>query len=724
MFHLSENLPVLFDGDRAVTGVVNAWIRLEAGQKHPLPFRGRITTESDHTAWLFEDETASVRVILHAGGDDAVRTAGLIVDAALVRDMSLVHHYPSLNARCAVGLDIAPPNEKTAMFSSSIGNYWTLPSTPKTLGDIPDGTQTLLWQPQSGDYYYAAALVGDDYKAVMAGGNAEKLNDLSIEPSGNIAVLYLTTGVAGLTTCQSPALIIAAGAKPFALPQATLESGFKLIGKPYLSKEERGYPEVFKYLGWCSWDAFHMYVSHDKMMAKAEEFRTKDLPVRWMLFDDMWAEVKGNDSPRGMHSRTLYAFEADPVRFPQGLKGAIADLKNTYGMKIGMWHPTTGYWSGIDPEGPIAAELGNNLIFTGSGRLMPDLKDGKAIAFYDAFHRFLKDCGTDFVKIDNQSYLRQWLRHMMPIGQAAYALHQAIEDTVDKYYDGALINCMGMATENFWNRPRSVVSRCSDDFHPEDRAWFRKHIMQCSYNSYTQGCLYVADWDMWWTDDSQSSKNSVLRAMSGGPVYISDKLGRSVGEVIMPIVLADGRILRCDQATVPTADCLLVDHEVSGRPFKVWNRIGNCGVLAPFNLDGEEKAVSGTVSTDDLPFADAEEYVLWDWHARRATRLKKGEKHPITLDGYDDFCLYLVLPIKNGFAPIGLLEKYMAPAAVEALTNTTFRLKEGGLLGFVSDNPPKAVVVDGKPVSFTASDGYYTAVCGEPSNPVTVSVEY
>jgi hypothetical protein len=355
---------------------------------------------------------------------------------------------------------------------------------------------------------------------------------------------------------------------------------------------------------------------------------------------------------------------------------------------------------------------------------MPDLRNGKGYAFYEAFHSFLKESGADFTKIDNQSYVQRWLRYNTSLGQAAHALHQAIEDTVDKYYGGTLINCMGMSIENFWNRPRSAVSRCSDDFRPEDRAWFRKHIMQCSYNSFTQGALYVADWDMWWTDDSQANKNSVLRAMSGGPVYISDKLDRSVREVIMPIVLEDGYILRCDQAAVPTEDCLLVEHETSGRPLKVWNRIGDCGVLAAFNLDGEEKPVSGTISTADFPFANNDEYVLYNWHERCATRLKKGEKHAFTLEGYDNFCLYLLVPVKTGFAPIGLLDKYMAPAAVKALTDTSFRLAEGGLFGFVSDNPPKAVVVDGLVIPFTAENGYYTAVCGEPGTSCTVCVEF
>ena len=724
MFRLSERSPILLDGDYAVTGIISPWLRWETGEKRSLPFRGITHSKNGDAAWLFEDDTATLCLTLHTDSVDGVRTAAIAVDAETVFDVSLGHHFNSFNARCSLGLDIAPINESTSLFCTSVGNFWTAPHMPSAVADIPDGTQTLLWQPQRGDYYYAVTLVGDEYKAVLAGGNADKLDGLSVEPTGDNAVLYLTAGMAGLSACHSPALVIAAGADPFALPPATVKSGFAAMGKPYPAKEERTYPEVLEYLGWCSWDAFHVFVSHDKLMAKAEEFKQKNLPVRWVILDDMWAEVKGNTTTRGMHERKLYSFEADPDRFPKGLKGVITDLKDTHGLKVGVWHPATGYWSGIDPEGPIAATLGDSLTYSGGRRLMPDLRDGKAHAFYDAFHSFLKDCGADFTKIDNQSYVQRWCRYQMPLGQAALALHQAIEDAVDKYYDGALINCMGMAIENFWNRPRSAVSRCSDDFRPEDRAWFRKHIMQCSYNSYTQGALYVADWDMWWTDDSQSSKNSVLRAMSRGPVYISDKLDRSVREVIMPIVLNDGRILRCDQAAVPTAACLLVNHETSGRPLKVWNRIGDCGVIAAFNLDGEEKPVSGTISTDDLPFADAEEYVVWNWHKRRAIRVKKGEKHTFTLDGYDDFRLYLIIPIKNGFAPIGLLDKYMSPATMEALTSTSFRLKEGGVFGFVSATPPSGLSVGGLAIPFTAENGYYTAVCGEAGTPVEVTVTF
>ena len=147
---------------------------------------------------------------------------------------------------------------------------------------------------------------------------------------------------------------------------------------------------------------------------------------------------------------------------------------------------------------------------------------------------------------------------------------------------------MGMAIENFWNRPQSSVIRIMATFAGKPQ-WFIQHLIQCSYNAFVYGSLYTGDWDMWWSDDGQATKNAVLRAMSGGPVYMSDKLGRSVGEKILPIVYKDGRIIRLKQPAIPSADCLLEDPEQSGKIYKIFIRAGKAGLLAAFNLD-EKKA--------------------------------------------------------------------------------------------------------------------------------------
>ena len=39
-------------------------------------------------------------------------------------------------------------------------------------------------------------------------------------------------------------------------------------------------PEIFNYLGWCSWDAFYTDVTEDKIRQKTQELTEKKVPVR------------------------------------------------------------------------------------------------------------------------------------------------------------------------------------------------------------------------------------------------------------------------------------------------------------------------------------------------------------------------------------------------------------------------------------------------------------
>lgn len=79
------------------------------------------------------------------------------------------------------------------------------------------------------------------------------------------------------------------------------------------------------------------------------------------------------------------------------------------------------------------------------------------------------------------------------------------------------------------------------------------------------GCRIRAErhyWDMWWTDDGQAEKNSILRAISGEPIYVSDQIGRSRRDLLMSLILEDGHILRCDRPGVPNVS-LILPQEIS-----------------------------------------------------------------------------------------------------------------------------------------------------------------
>jgi hypothetical protein len=327
--------------------------------------------------------------------------------------------------------------------------------------------------------------------------------------------------------------------------------------------------------------------------------------------------------------------------------------------------------------------------------------------YHNAFYTYLKDAGIEFVKVDNQSSIEWFYRNMGTVGEVADAVHTGIEGAVGLNFDGTIINCMGCATENIWNRPNSLINRCSGDFLPEDRKWFIDHIIQCTYTCYFYSGLFKGDFDMFWTDDAQADKNCLLRAISGGPVYVSDKLGRSVAERLLPLALADGKLLRCNNSAVPTADCLMENPISSKKAYKVWNVTDNGFVVAAYNLDKEEKPVSGKISPFDLPNANADKYLHYDFFNKKSYVMNKGETIEVTLNNYDDYKFCNFIPVVNGFAPIGLVDKYVTSATFEVFGKNKYKVLNGGKFAFYAETEPKQILVDGEKVSPIKNENHY-----------------
>ncbi len=76
-------------------------------------------------------------------------------------------------------------------------------------------------------------------------------------------------------------------------------------------------------------------VNRDGLVEKCREFARKNIPVRWALIDDMWADVQAfkgavyscrDEMISLMHGSALASFNADPDRFPGGLKAAVDEI--------------------------------------------------------------------------------------------------------------------------------------------------------------------------------------------------------------------------------------------------------------------------------------------------------------------------------------------------------------------------------------------------------------
>ena len=105
---------------------------------------------------------------------------------------------------------------------------------------------------------------------------------------------------------------------------------------------------------------------------------------------------------------------------------------------------------------------------------------------------------------------------------------------------------MGMCNLNVNFKPYSAVMRMSDDFFPDKEDSFREHILQNIYTSVFLSELFYCDFDMWWSKHISAKQNMILRMISGGPIYISDKIGESDIENIKNLLDKSGKQLQCD----------------------------------------------------------------------------------------------------------------------------------------------------------------------------------
>ncbi len=587
-------------------------------------------------------------------------------------------------------------------------DWWTRPHFGADIHTIPPRTQSIVWK--TGTLYHHLLAVADDVlKTEILGTDA--------------GVAILTAAYApGYWNLETVMFAVSSGASPFDLPERNATAGMHALGTPYQLRWKKRYPEPFEYLGWCSWNAFYRQVTAEGMLAKAQEFRDLEIPVRWMIVDDGWMR----------HVDTaLTAFEPDADKFPEGFAPFIDALKRAPSSDdagvawLGVWHTLCGYWQGVHPGSDLARDLAGTLHTTRTGKVVPAPDAAKAFAFWDAWHTQLRSAGVDFVKVDCQSGLPAFWQQELAIGTAAVAAHDAIEASVGKSFGNTMINCMGMAGESIWHRSTSAVNRNSDDFFPDDPDSFVEHALQNAYNAYYHAPFMWLDWDMWWTKHTHAATHAVLRAISGGPVYVSDRVGETDPTQLWPMILSDGRLLRCDRPGIVTEDCLLQDPSHDPIPLKLWSTVGGTGVVAAVNVSLDGETVSGTISPSDVPGLLGERFVVYEHFGETAAIAGCEDEIPLSLPP-NASALYTIIPVDGAVTPIGLVDKYLAVAAIAdwltAGDRTTVVLLDGGRFAWAAETAPVEVRVNGEIVQASSENGVYTVDCSGLRGSVWVEI--
>ncbi|KAL9810961.1 putative galactinol--sucrose galactosyltransferase [Arabidopsis thaliana] len=555
-------------------------------------------------------------------------------------------------------------------------------------------------------------------------------------------------------------LYIHAGTDPFQTITDAIRT-VKLHLNSFRQRHEKKLPGIVDYFGWCTWDAFYQEVTQEGVEAGLKSLAAGGTPPKFVIIDDGWqsverdATVEAGDEKKespifrltGIKENEKFKKKDDPN---VGIKNIVKIAKEKHGLKyVYVWHAITGYWGGVRPGEEYGSVMKypnmskgvvendptwktDVMTLQGLGLVSPK----KVYKFYNELHSYLADAGVDGVKVDVQCVLETLGGGLGGRVELTRQFHQALDSSVAKNFpDNGCIACMSHNTDALYCSKQAAVIRASDDFYPRDPVSHTIHIASVAYNSVFLGEFMQPDWDMFHSVHPAAEYHASARAISGGPLYVSDAPGKHNFELLRKLVLPDGSILRARLPGRPTRDCLFADPARDGVSLlKIWNMNKYTGVLGVYNCQGaawsstERKNIFHQTKTDSLTgsirgrdvhsISEAStDPTTWNGDCAVYSQ-SRGElivmpynvSLPVSLK-IREHEIFTVSPISHlvdgvSFAPIGLVNMYNSGGAIEGLRyeaekmKVVMEVKGCGKFGSYSSVKPKRCVVESNEIAF------------------------
>ncbi|WP_294558797.1 Sip1-related alpha-galactosidase [uncultured Bacteroides sp.] len=533
-------------------------------------------------------------------------------------------------------------------------NYPGIPSNarPSTLGDA------LLLQLSNGEYLFVKSVAGDN-----------SLSWFQANTDGTLTLYASTLGKDPLAG-QVPLLLIQKSQTVYRVFNDAYHSLMTDKTVSSLQKrEDKKYFEGFDYLGWCTWEHYHFNIDEAKILNDIDAIEASGIPVRYVLIDD---------GHIANEKRRLTSLTPDKQRFPNGWTRIMNRKQDDKIKWMGLWYSLSGYWMGISADNDFPKEIQQTL-YPCNDCLLPGISTDNIETFYEYYIHTMKKNGFDFLKIDNQSFtLPLYMGNSQAVRQAKDC-NLALEHQIHNAQMG-LMNCMAQNVINTDHTLHSAVTRVSIDYKKYDENMAKSHLFQSYTNTLLLGQTVWPDHDMFHSSDTVcGSLMARSKAISGGPVYLSDSPDEFISENILPLVDEHGKIFRPSAPAVPTPESILTNPLQSGESYRVFAPTGDEAVsIICYNLNTSPayKEIKTYLKPDDYSLRENTtnssisipgRILAFNWKEQTAGILTASKE--MKLKGFTD-CLFHLCPIRQGWAVIGIQEKYLSPATVQILARS------------------------------------------------------
>ncbi len=554
-------------------------------------------------------------------------------------------------------------------------------------------------------------LKSGEYLVLQGIASPKAMSYLVISDDGKLSINLATFGVDAVSG-DIPLITYARGTNLYDVFQQAWKNAINteaLKGRTAM-RHEKEYPEIFKYLGWCSWEQYRVNVSSDLMVDAMQKIEKSPLPIRWVLLDN--GHEHQYKSADGMNSSRMVSFKGNPETFPNGFKPMMA-AKTEKIKWTGIWHTMNAHWQGLHPKHEMR-ELDPYLVKIkkkdGLEVMMPKGDPESSKMFYNALVGSAKDHGFDFIKIDNQNRQLAFYEGMSNPVEIVSQHAQSLESAALEFSNG-LMNCFCIDLLSLMNTKYSVTSRVSVDYLLNHEAKAKSHILQSYQNTLWMGQATWPDHDMFHSSDKFCGRlMAVSKAMSGAPVYLSDAPVDFQADLVMPLCYSDGELLRPLAPAVPLPESAMLSALRTPEAYRVIAPLQNgAAALVAYNLMHPSPAakVAAAITVKDYEAAGdfiqpraeswkvpAEGLVYFDWYEQKGGKL--DNKYAFDLVGFSDKLVQLS-PIKHGWSVIGNPHKYLSATAVKSIEYGDKELK------VVMVESGELVVYNPSPISCSAA---------------------
>ncbi|KAG8384855.1 hypothetical protein BUALT_Bualt04G0161800 [Buddleja alternifolia] len=691
---------------------------------------------------------------------------------------------------CFVGFDTKDPSDHHVIPIGKLKNikfmsifrfkvWWTTHWIGSNGSDLERETQiVVLDKSEDRPYVVLLPLIEGSFRASLQPGTDDFI-DICVE-SGSTKVTRSSFW---------SSLYMHAGPDPFTLIKDAIKVARVHLGT-FKLLDEKTPPGIVDKFGWCTWDAFYLTVQPQGIYEGVQGLVDGGCPPGLVLIDDGWQSICHDEDPitsEGINRTS--AGEQMPCRLIQfkenykfrdyespnklgpgpktGMGAFVRDLKDNFKSVdyVYVWHALCGYWGGLRPNVKglpeakvIAPKLTpglettmedlavDKIVNNGVGLVPPELAD----RMYEGLHSHLESVGIDGVKVDVIHLLEMLCEEYGGRVDLAKAYYKALSSSVKNHFKGnGVIASMEHCNDFMFLGTEAIcLGRVGDDFwctdpsgDPNGTFWLQGcHMVHCAYNSLWMGNFIHPDWDMFQSTHPCAEFHAASRAISGGPIYVSDSVGKHNFELLKSMVLPDGSILRCDYYALPTRDCLFEDPLHNGKTMlKIWNLNKFTGVVGTFNCQGggwsrEDRrnkcaseyshAVSAktgpndvewTHGTNPIPVEGVQKFAMYLFHEKELILSKPSGTIDISLEPFN-FELITVSPVttlpktKVQFAPIGLVNMLNTGGAIQKLVfnenanSVQIGVKGTGEMRVFASEKPMACKLNGRGVAFGYED--------------------